>query len=129
MKKTQGRLKQFSKLSLVVLGAVALSSCATILSGQTQKINVTSVGKTEVPFKVDEQTYKTPAVATVQRENKDKVLQVLDQQCAQKEVVLQKKINPVFFANIFIGGVIGSTIDYATNAMWEYDNKVEIQCK
>lgn len=129
MKSKLGTVKRLSKLSLVAFGVVALSSCATILSGKTQQINVTSTGKSGVEFRIDGKTEKTPAAVTVERENKDKVIEVLDKQCSQKEVVLQKKINPVFFANIFIGGSIGSTTDYATNAMWEYDNNVQIQCK
>lgn len=129
MKNRLKDVKMFTKLSLVALGVVSLSSCATILSGKTQQINVTSSGKSGVEFKLDGKTEKTPATVTVERENKDKVVEVLDKECSQKQLVLQKKINPVFFANILLGGVIGSTTDYATNSMWEYDNNVQIQCK
>ena len=118
-------------LKTAILGFVGLSlaSCATILSGKTQKINVSSVGEKNVKFEIDGQTYKTPAIITVERENKDKIIKVLDDKCSQKQILLNKKINPVFFVNILSGGVLGSTIDYVTNAMWEYDSNVQIDCR
>ena len=118
-------------LKTVALGLVGLSlaSCATILSGKTQKINVSSVGQKSVEFKLEGRTYKTPAIVTVERENKDKIIEVLDDKCAQKQILLNKKINPVFFVNILSGGALGSTTDYATGAMWEYDSNVQIDCR
>ncbi|WP_210534641.1 hypothetical protein [Thermosulfurimonas marina] len=109
--------------------AFVLSGCATILSGKTQKINVTSTGKTGVKFEIDGQTYSTPAIVTLERENKDKIIKILDPECTQKQYLLNKKINPVFFVNLLSGGVFGSTTDYVSNAMWQYDSNVNIQCK
>lgn len=116
-------------IPLTFAAATLFSSCATILSGTKQKISVNSTGKTGVTFQLDNKTYKTPAIITVKRENEDKVIKVLDEDCSQKQVLLNKKINPVFFVNLLSGGVFGSTTDYISNAMWRYDDNVQIQCK
>ncbi len=116
-------------VGMVLLISLSLSGCATILSGKTQKINISPVGKQDVKFEIDGQTYTAPTIITVNRENKDKVLHILDPECSQKKVLLNKKINPVFFVNILSGGAFGSTTDYASDAMWEYDSNVNIECK
>jgi uncharacterized protein YceK len=121
--------KKFLIVPVAFLAATLFSGCATILSGKTQKINVTSTGKTGVEFEIDNQTFKTPAIVTVERENKDKIIKVLDEECSQKQILLNKKINPVFFVNILSGGALGSTTDYLSGAMWQYDDNVQIQCK
>ncbi|MDQ7032249.1 MAG: hypothetical protein Q9M37_05980 [Desulfonauticus sp.] len=116
---------------LVCTLSLCFSGCATILSGKTQKIDVSSTGKSGVKFEIDGQIYQTPAIVTIERENKDKIIKVLDSTCTQKQYLLNKKINPLFFVNIFLGeaGVFGSTTDYVTNAMWQYDSNVDIKCK
>ncbi len=118
------------KLCLCIIGLIPLvSGCATIMSGETQKINVTSSGKPNVKFEVDGQTAETPAVISVKREKKDKVIIVKDETCNQKKVVLPKKLNNMFLGNLLSGGVWGSTTDYITGAMWEYDSSVNIYCE
>ena len=119
-------------LKTVALGLVSLSlaSCATLISGKTQKINVSSFGKENVKFEIDGRNYKTPAIVTVERENKDKVIRVLDENCYQKEVLVNKKFNLISLLNFLVpSGLFGLTTDYSTGAMWEYDNNVHINCK
>ena len=123
-------MKFVKPLVLLVSGisvASLFSGCATILSGTTEKISVNS-NPSGIKFKLDNAEYTTPAVITVKRENEDKIIQVENPQC-KKTIVLNKKINPVFFVNILSGGVFGSTTDYLTGAMWKYDDNVNIDCR
>ena len=107
--------------------AVMFSGCATILDGKTQKISVNS-NPSGIGFNLDGKNYSTPAIISVKRENKDKLLKIENKKC-QRTILLNKKVNPTFFVNILSGGAFGSTTDYATGAMWKYDDNVNINCK
>lgn len=104
-----------------------LGGCATILSGDTQKINVTTEASKKYNIKIDGQKYAVPSIIELRRENKDKILTV--EECPDQQVLLHKEINPVFFVNILSGGVFGSTTDYASDSMWKYQpENVNIKC-
>jgi len=114
-------------LLTTITGAMFMfSGCATVLSGKTQKISINS-NPSGIKVQVDDQTLTTPASFIVKRENKDKTIKVNEGKC-KKIITLNKKINPVFFVNIF-SGALGSTTDYATGAMWKYDDNVNIDCR
>ncbi|MBD3843707.1 MAG: adenosine deaminase [Campylobacterales bacterium] len=114
---------------VVILGSISgfamlLSGCATILDGKTQTINLT----TSKPKSVDinGQQYSAPGIITLQKENKDAVLNIKE---CNKTIVLTKSVTPSFFVNILSGGALGSTTDYATDAMWKYDQtNVNVDC-
>jgi len=116
-----------NKKLLLVTGAIMLtfSGCATILDGTTQKISINS-NPSDLKVKVGEQTVVTPAVITVKRENKDKIINVSGK--CNKTIMLNKKLNPTFFVNILSGGAFGSTTDYVSGAMWKYDDNININC-
>ena len=120
-----------SLLVSVSLGAMFMfSGCATILSGKSQKIAVNS-NPSNVKFKLDNKEYTTPSIITVKRENEDRIITVDNSKC-QKTILLNKKLNPVFFVNMLTsGGSVssGSTTDYTSGAMWKYDSNVNINCK
>ena len=120
-------MKETLLLGITVGAIVMFSGCATILSGKTQKISINS-NPSGIKVQVDDQTLTTPAAFVVKRENKDKIIKVNEGQC-KKIITLNKKVNPVFFVNILSGGVFGSTTDYSTDAMWKYDDNVNIDCR
>ncbi len=110
---------------MAVVFSLFSTGCATIVSGKTQKINLTSSKPQTV--EIDGETYQAPKIVTLQKEDKDRVLTVKE---CNKKVLLKKKIEPMFWGNILIGGVIGSTIDYATKSMWRYEpDNVDVSCK
>lgn len=111
-------------LSSIVGFSVLFSGCATILDGKTQTINLTTSKPKTVD--IDGQQYSAPAVVTLQRNNKDAIVNIKE---CNKTVLLQKSVNPTFFVNILSGGVFGSTTDYSTNAMWKYDQtNINVDC-
>ena len=93
MKKTN-----FLKAAFVmVLPAMMLTSCATILTGGSPTIAIDGDVKEPVTIITEKQTY-----ANVQH---------------FKDIVLEKTINGVTFANIILGGLIGWGVDMITNCV------------
>ncbi len=117
------------KLAAVAIAACSLymSGCATILTGETQKINVTTSNKQSATATIQGKTYPIPGVVEVKRKNAN--LAVKASGNCQGEALSSKNVNPVFFVNILSGGVFGSTTDYATESMWKYDDNIDIKCK
>jgi hypothetical protein len=120
-------MKKVLSLLFIVCLVGLLGGCATILSGKTQSINVTTDSGKKYNASINGQKYTVPAVIELTRENKDKIL-ALDE-CPDQKTLLHKEINPVFFVNILSGGVFGSTTDYASDSMWKYQpENVSVKC-
>lgn len=118
------------KKNILLAGAILAASflftgCATILSGDNQSINLQS--KKETTVSINGQQYTSPNVISLERTDKDAVLKVKD---CEKQILLKKEINPVFFVNILSGGVFGSTTDYSSDSMWQYDQtNINVDCE
>ncbi|WP_375056837.1 adenosine deaminase [Zobellella sp. DQSA1] len=106
---------------------VTLSGCASILTDDTQRINVMSSSSQKLEVEIDGRVQNAPGIITVKKENKDKTLTVKTAGCEQ-QIALNKEVEPTFFVNILSGGAFGSTTDYATEKMWRYQDSVEIKC-
>lgn len=121
--------KSILGLLVLVILSMMLGGCATILSGEKQKINITTDDPSKkYNVRIDGQPVSAPGIVEVKRENKEKILTV--DECPGQEIMLQKEVNPVFFVNILSGGVFGSTTDYATDSMWKYEpSNITIKCK
>jgi len=117
---------KFMLIACMVCLVAFLGGCATILSGKTQSINVTTESGKKYTASINGQKYTVPSVIELTRENKDKVLAL--EECPDQKVLLHKEINPVFFVNIF-SGALGSTTDYASDSMWKYQPEhVDVKC-
>jgi uncharacterized protein YceK len=116
------------KNTLVLLGMatsmVLMSGCATIISGKTQVVDVTS--KTTKTFSIDGQEYQTPAKVHLHRSKDDKVISVNG---CNEDIPLKSSMNPVVIGNILAGGLLGSTTDLAGGAGWKYDDNITLDCK
>lgn len=117
-----------SVLGVAAVTLVMLSGCASILNDKTQPVNVTASGNKEISASIDGQTFKTPAVVNVTRENKNKLVTTAAEGCA-KETSMEKSVDSKFWINILTGGIWGSSTDYGTEKMWRYAENVVIQCK
>jgi uncharacterized protein YceK len=118
-------MKKNLLIAMSLSSAILFSGCATILSGKTQNINVTSYPSHQ-KVQIGSQTVVTPSIVTVKRSKEDLVLR--SENCNDQKL-LASKVNPVFFVNILSGGAFGSTTDYATGAMWKYDDNVNLNCQ
>ena len=112
-------------IALPLAGVVMFNGCATILSGKKQSINVASSPSGKM-VEVDGRTIQTPSIVTIDRGKDDLIVKCKD---GNNQKILSKKINPVFFVNILSGGAFGSTTDYTSGAMWQYDENINLECK
>lgn len=99
----------------IILSALLLSGCATIVSGTTQKISVTS-NPSDAIAKIDSNlSAKTPTVFTLERRS-DHTLEVSKEGYKTTTVFLKRTFNGMATGNILIGGLIGTGIDAASGA-------------
>lgn len=117
------------KLTLVILvmSAFCFTGCATILKGKTQKINVTTSNNKSASFAIKDRTYQVPGIIDINRTKDDLFIKAAGE--CEGQAFASSKVEPAFWVNILSGGALGSTTDYSTDAMWRYDDNVEIKCK
>lgn len=114
-------------VAISIAGLFMLNSCATIINGETQKINLQTYSGKPEKVRVDGKVYEAPGIIEVKRENKDVIIS--PENCPNQSVVLQKKVSLVpAVANILLF-VPGLTTDYVTGSMWEYDSNVTVGCR
>jgi hypothetical protein len=117
---------------IVVSSILLLSACASIQSGRTQQVKISSnpVGATVyVAVKIEKDgkaviLYKkavgvTPLSVTLSR--KDGTIFVEKEGYDSVEVALTKKMNPWVWGDILLGSLLSTSIDTSTGAAHEYD--------
>lgn len=119
------------KLVVTLLTATMLSGCASIIKGKTQNINVMTSNGEEVEATVftkgGMQEIQLPRVLSVQKDSQDITITVKEGKCNKETVaVANSSVEPWFWGNILSGGVLGSSTDAATGAMWKYDSTVVV---
>ncbi|MBQ4445623.1 MAG: hypothetical protein II910_05165 [Prevotella sp.] len=117
MKKTN-----FLKAAFVmVLPAMMLTSCATILTGGSPTIAIDGDVKEPVTIITEKQTYanvQLPCSVQVNRHHLEgQRIKIQSENFDFKDIVLEKTINGVTFANIILGGIIGWGVDMITNCV------------
>ena len=117
MKKTN-----FLKAAFVmVLPAMMLTSCATILTGGSPTIAIDGDVKEPVTIITEKQTYanvQLPCSVQVNRHHLEgQRIKIQSENFDFTDIVLEKTINGVTFANIILGGLIGWGVDMITNCV------------
>ncbi len=112
-------------LTTASVSVLVLSGCATIMTGNTQKINLVSSKPQTV--EINGTTYQAPGIIELAKTNHDQVATVKE---CNKKVYLKKEIEPTFWGNVILGGLLGSTTDFASNSMWKYEpSNIDVECK
>lgn len=102
------------KISLFV-ALFLMSGCATIISGTTQKVNVTTT-PSDATAKVDNiLSAKTPTVFTLERKS-DHTLEISKEGFKSTTVLMRRTFNGMATGNILIGGLIGTGVDAVSGA-------------
>ena len=119
------------KLVALLMTATILSGCASIIKGKTQNINVMTSDGSEVEATIFTKNgmreTKLPQLISVQKDSQDITIQVKDGKCNSETVsVAKSSIEPWFWGNLLTGGILGSTTDSTTGAMWKYDSTVVV---
>lgn len=112
------------KLTMIGLlgSAMALSSCATIISGSKQTVKFTSTPSEATIFIDEVEIGKTPLEKKLERKRNYDVMIQLDGYQTY-ETKLSKKFNAWYLGNILFGGIIGLIIDPITGAMYNLTPK------
>lgn len=111
----------------LALAMVLLSGCASVMTSEQQSINVTASNNKPIDVTVDDKSASTPGIVVVLRDGKDKVVRTTSEGC-DNTTPIKKSVTPVFFGNIVIGGLLGSTTDASTGKMWDYQDTVVVNC-
>ncbi len=104
-------------LTATILGCLSVTSCASIINGRRQNIDVSSnpVGAT-VSDGVS--TWTTPAKISLKRGQKH-LLTLSKPGYETQAVELHRAISGAVFGNILLGGFIGWGVDACTGAQWK----------
>ena len=119
------------KLAIIILTSATLSGCASIMEGKSQNINITTSNgqnvEATVYTKAGIQEVRLPHHFAVQKDSQDITVNVKEGRCNKETTtVVKSRLEPWFWGNILSGGIIGSTTDSLTGAMWQYDDTVVV---
>ncbi len=116
-------MRKQSILFIVLLISICfLSSCASILSGTKQKVDVNTIPSgARVFVNGKDQQVITPATIKVPRK-KEVTYSFQKQGYEDGKVTEHGSFNPVVIGNIIFGGIPGALIDLGTGAWYKYSN-------
>jgi outer membrane lipoprotein-sorting protein len=118
---------KFKIVFTFALATVFLSGCATILTEDTHKMNVSTSTGQKIDVEIDGTTQVVPGIVSIKKENKNKILVTKNEACTGS-TQLTKEVETAFFINILSGGVFGSSTDFGSEKMWKYQDSVTITC-
>ena len=102
--------------SILLLSVLLLSSCATIISGSRQNVEITSEPISAKVYINEIEIGETPVQKNLKRNQEYQLTLKLDGYKTY-ETKLEKKFNVWYIGNVLIGGIIGLVIDPITGAM------------
>ena len=122
---------------LLILSMFLLSSCATILSSKTQNVSLVSEDGDNLNATVSTikgtKKVSLPGTVALTRDERPITIKVDENACYQQSVTRVdpktiRTFNPWFFLNVITAGLpVGSITDYATGAMWKYEDPIVVQ--
>lgn len=101
---------------IVLSSALFLTSCATIISGSRQKVEITSEPASAKVYINEIEVGNTPVQQNLKRNQEYNLILKLDGY-ETYETKLERKFNAWYIGNIAFGGLIGIIIDPITGAM------------
>lgn len=102
--------------SILLTSVILLSSCATIISGSRQNVEINSEPSSAKVFINEIEIGNTPVQQNLKRNQEYSLVLKLDGY-ETYETKLERKFNAWYIGNIAFGGLIGIIIDPITGAM------------
>jgi hypothetical protein len=112
------KIRILGMVSLVCLG-LFFAGCATIVAGTSQSVSINSNVKGADVIVNGKTVGKTPYNGPIERGDSTTVTLQKDGY-DPKTIILSTEIETIFWGNIIVGGVLGSTVDLATGGMYKY---------
>lgn len=116
-------MKQILSVGSVLSIAFSVTSCATIITGTSDKITFTSSPEGAKVIHKGVEKCTTPCTAKIPRSLSKQTVTFEKEGFATQEIKLTKNFNAVSLVNILIGGAIGVGIDAATGSLTKYSPK------
>lgn len=116
------RLFGGSLKKLLLLTSLCLSGCATIVGGDSQLIFIDASVKDAEIFYNGSRIGLTPFTGMIKKSREPQIM-VKKEGYEVHTQVLSTTVPTIFWGNILIGGVFGSTTDFVTEAMFEVSPK------
>ena len=117
------------KFFFALMAFTMLSGCASIVKGRHKNLNLmTSTGEEALVNVVSASGMRTatvPSVITVKRNNQDIIIAVQETPCT-RSTIAPSRIEPWFLGNFISGGLLASSTDALTGAMWTYDDNIVV---
>ena len=121
------------KISLAIIAsALLLSSCASIIENNHQKININPIGSASANCKLKNGREAVNAVssAKIRRSKTDLDINCSDSQTgAVGSKTVTSDLEPWTFGNILLGGIIGLGVDLGTGSAWKYPTEIDVNMK
>lgn len=104
--------------TLLFSSVLLLSSCATIISGSRQKVEIASEPTSATVYINEIELGKAPVQIKLKR-NQNYELTLKLEGYKTYETKLEKRFNAWYLGNVLLGGVVGFVIDPVTGAMFK----------
>lgn len=112
------------KISIFLIAALSLQSCATLLTGTSDQITFNSQPEGAKVFHKGIEKCTTPCVIEMPRSMGAETLEMKAEGYEPKLFALNKEFNGVTLLNVLVGGIIGLGVDAASGAMMQYTDNV-----
>jgi len=112
-------MRKWLWILLLVVCPILLIGCATIISGRTQKVSVTTTPSDAV-ITVNNMVQKSPAIFTLDRTFPAYQVKIEKEGYRTIELTLKRGINGWVFGNIVFGGIIGLVIDICDGSVYKF---------
>lgn len=113
---------------LILVSLFLLSSCATIISGTTTSVNLSPSDpeaenvKVQVQSKYSVQNITLPGSVMIKKSSGPIDIIVKDKCFREQTTTINSTVDYWFLGNIITGGLIGTTTDALSGALWTYDD-------
>lgn len=123
-------MKKIVLISAIV-SANLLTGCATIVSGNHQKIAIATspFQDAQCALKNDKgswQVDKTPGNVIVHKSQKDLIIICTKKGYSQGVSTVKPALNKIVFGNIVFGGIIGGFVDLSNGSAYKYPTTVTV---
>lgn len=110
---------------------IALSGCASVVSGTHQSLSVTTHPVKGAQCVLENNKGKwyineTPASVTVHRSYNNLLVRCEKDGYAKNELSIKSLTKPAAFGNVLLGGAAGAAIDMANGAAYDYPSEIHI---
>lgn len=117
---------RFLKILLVLLLCVSMASCATIIHGRKQDIQVSSTPPGAI-VRVGDTATTTPGEITLDRSKPRHTLVFEKEGYKSVTVELSRGLDGWLFGNILLGGIVGIVIDFVSGSAYKiYPGDVDV---